>query len=125
MLNIFRAGSELQLQKPSSTRFAYMFILLDKVVRVRGGLLRTIVSHAWFDMNEVKERNAKYVKFESLVMGEETFWKKEKLLIKILQPFYSVLRITDMEGSTLGLLYEYMDRIGECINKAEGLLKEE
>ena len=76
-------------------------------------------------MNEVKERKAKYVKFESLVMGEETFWKKAEVLIKILQPFYSVLRITDMEGSTLGLLYEYMDRIGECINKAEGLLEEE
>ena len=37
-------------------------------------------------------------------------------LVKSLTPLYTVLRITDMEGSTIGLLYEYMDKIGEALD---------
>ncbi len=125
VLAIFRAHSELELQKPSTTRFAYMFIVLDRIVRVRSGLLRTVVSLEWFDMEEWQKGDPKYVKFNASIMGEEDFWKKSETLVKVIRPFYSVLRITDMEGSTLGLLYEFMDRIGECIQKATGLATSE
>ena len=37
--------------------------------------------------------------------------------MKSLNPIYMVLHSTDMEGSTLGLLYEYMDKIGEALNR--------
>ncbi|KAI5084723.1 hypothetical protein GOP47_0000892 [Adiantum capillus-veneris] len=43
---------------------------------------------------------------------------------KSLNPIYTVLRITDMEGSTLGLLYEYMDKIGEALNRNASLPSE-
>ena len=72
-------------------------------------------------MEEVRKRKPNYVKFELTVLGDEPFWKKAQTLVTVLQPLYSVLRITDMEGCTLGLLYEYMDRIDECINKAKDL----
>lgn len=121
VLSIYRAHSELELQKPSDTRFAYMFIVVDRLVRVRKGLLRTVVSREWFDMEEWQKGDPLYVNFNAIVMGDEGFWTKSETLVKVLQPFYSVLRITDMEGSTLGLLYEYMDKIGECITKATGL----
>eukprot|EP00250_Pteridium_aquilinum_P032517 c45997_g1_i1 orf=2-208(-) len=62
------------------------------------GLLRIVVSRACFDMNEVKERRAKYVKFETTIMGEEAFWKKAEVLVRILQPFFRVLHIINMEG---------------------------
>ena len=116
VLSIYRAHSELELQKPSDTCFAYMFIVVDRIVRVRKGLLRTVVSREWFDMEEWKKSDPLYVNFNAIVMGDEGFWTKAETLVKVLQPFYSVLRITDMEGSTMGLLYEYMDKIGEALD---------
>ena len=47
----------------------------------------------------------------------ETWWGEAAALVKSLNPIYTVLRITDMEGSTQGLLYEYMDKIGEALNR--------
>ena len=37
-LGIFRANCEVQLAKPSSTRFAYIFIVLEKLVKCWRGL---------------------------------------------------------------------------------------
>ena len=79
-----------------------MFIVLDRVLRVRPDLLRTIVSKSWPAMKEVQKRKPKYVKFELAIMGDETFWKKAQTLVTVLQPLYIVLCITNMEGCTLG-----------------------
>ncbi|KAH7287073.1 hypothetical protein KP509_32G036300 [Ceratopteris richardii] len=125
VLNIFRANSSLQFQKPSATRFCYMFLVLERVLRVRKGLLRTVVAEEWYSIQEVKSGDTLYTQFSNIVMGDEQFWKKGEIIMHALKPLHSVLRITDMEGSTLGLIYEYVDRIGECIEKIEGLMENE
>ncbi|KAH7296760.1 hypothetical protein KP509_26G037800 [Ceratopteris richardii] len=125
VLNIFRANSSLQFQKPSATRFCYMFLVLERVLRVRKGLLRTVVAEEWYSIQEVKSGDTLYTQFSNIVMGDEQFWKKGEIIMHVLKPLHSVLRITDMEGSTLGLIYEYVDRIGECIEKIEGLMENE
>ena len=38
-----------------------------------------------------------------------------------LQPIFTVLRLTDREGSTIGLLHEFMSRMGKVLVKATNL----
>ena len=38
----------------------------------------------------------------------ESFWKEVRAIVIAVTPIYKVLRMTDMEGSTLGLLTHFM-----------------
>ncbi|KAH7415739.1 hypothetical protein KP509_14G058700 [Ceratopteris richardii] len=101
VLSMYRANSTLEILKPSATRFAYMFIVLEHLIRLRPNLICTISSEEWIRWD--KSTTPKFIDAEALV--------------KTLQRVYIVLRITDMQGSTLGLSYEYMDKIGESLSK--------
>ncbi|KAH7302591.1 hypothetical protein KP509_23G078800 [Ceratopteris richardii] len=102
-----------QILKPSATRFAYMFIVLERFIRVRPNLICTISSEEWIRWD--KSTTPKFMDFRRNILDED-WWLSAEALVKTLQPIYIVLRITDMQGSTLGLLYEYMDKIGESLN---------
>ncbi|MCO5612202.1 hypothetical protein L7F22_066464 [Adiantum nelumboides] len=41
---------------------------------------------------------------------KEDFWNDVKAIVIVVTPLYKVLRMTDMEGSTLGLLYHMMEQ---------------
>ncbi|KAJ7536832.1 hypothetical protein O6H91_12G083900 [Diphasiastrum complanatum] len=41
------------------------------------------------------------------------FWDEARSIVVGLQPIYTVLRLTNREGCTLGLLYEFMDKLSE------------
>ena len=110
--SMFRANITLELLKPSATRFAYMFIVLERLIRVRPNLIRTIACQEWLTWND--RELPKALEFRRNVLNEN-WWVEAEALVKTLTPIYTVLRITDMEGSTLGLLYEYMDKIGEAL----------
>ncbi|KAH7278565.1 hypothetical protein KP509_38G046800 [Ceratopteris richardii] len=89
---------------------AYMFIVLERLIRTRPNLIRTISSEEWVRWD--KSTTPKFIEFRRNILDED-WWLSAKESVKPLQPIYIVLRITDMQGSTLGLLYEYMDKIGE------------
>ena len=110
--SMFRANSTLELLKPSATRFAYMFIVLERLIRVHSSLIRTIACQEWLAWSDKDTPKATTFRLNVL---NESWWQEAEALVKSLTPFYTVLRITDMEGSTLGLLYEYMDKIGEAL----------
>lgn len=113
VLSMFRANSDYELLKPSKTRFAYMFVVLERVVRVRLGLSRTVMSREWERWDD--KNTPKALAFTRMVL-KESWWQQAEVLVKVMNPLYSVLRLTDMEGSTIGLLYEFMDKIGESLN---------
>ena len=71
------------------------------------------MSREWMNMPE--HREAKFRTFARTVM-DEAWWQEKEALVKSIKPIYYVLCITDMEGSTMGLLYEFMDRIGESLD---------
>ena len=99
---------------PSKTGFAYIFIVVERLLRVRPALVHLIWAEerdALDDHDSPKART-----FRRNVMNE-SWWIEIEALVKTLNPVYTILRITDMEGSTLGLLYEYMDKIGESLNR--------
>ena len=121
VLSMYRAYSTLELLQPAATRFAYMFIVLERLLRVRRELVRTVYSNEWLEWDERESPKARA--FVHNVMREE-WWEEVEGLLQTLNPIYTVLRITDMEGSTIGLLYEYMDKIGEALNKQDYLRAE-
>ena len=121
VLSMYRANNTLELLKPSNTRFAYMFIVLERLLRVRPNLIRTISCDEWIQLNQ--SATTKFVAFRRKVLNE-AWWTETEALIKTLHPIYIVLPNTDMEGSTLGLLHEFMDRIGEALDRNVYLLGE-
>jgi hypothetical protein len=42
-------------------------------------------------------------------------WSNVENIVKDLQPFYIVFHLVDKEGSTMGLLYEFMLKVGDML----------
>jgi len=42
---------------------------------------------------------------------DPSFWMDVQAIVTALKPLFIVLRVTDMEGSTLGLLHHFMGKI--------------
>ena len=85
VLSIYRAHSDLEVLKPSSTGFAYMFIVVEWLVRVRKGLMRTVVSREWSNLDE--HQHAKYMAFARNVM-DEAWWQEAEAFVKSIKPIY-------------------------------------
>ncbi|KAI5082086.1 hypothetical protein GOP47_0001829 [Adiantum capillus-veneris] len=49
---------------------------------------------------------------------QEEFWQEVKGLAMVVLPLYKVLRMTDMEGSTIGLLYHFMEEAYKEIERS-------
>lgn len=112
VLAMFRTFSQLDLRKPAPTRFAYDLVVIDRLIRVRPQLRQMCASDQWRASSFAQTGDGIY--FSQVVFGEE-FWRGAEGLVTILRPFYICLRLVDSEGSTLGLLYELMDRLGQFL----------
>ena len=73
VLAIFREHSSLELKKPSSTRFAYMWILLERLHVVKLALCQTVVSTLW---NEWDDHDLEEAKAMQRLCLRENFWIK-------------------------------------------------
>ncbi|KAH7416170.1 hypothetical protein KP509_14G078700 [Ceratopteris richardii] len=73
--------SKLEIKKPATTRFAYMWIVLSRLLEVKVPLRQTVA------------------------------------ILSVITPIYKVLRMTDCEGATLGLLIHIMRRVMEEIRE--------
>ena len=59
VLAIYRAHSRLELKKPSSIRFAYMWILLERLHEMKTPLRQTVVSTLWNEWDDHESEEAK------------------------------------------------------------------
>ena len=105
VFSMFREHSKLELKKPSSTRFAYMWLLLERLYDVKSALRQTVVSTMWNKWEESGSEEAKGMQRQCLF---EEFWTRVRTLVIAVTPLYRTLRMTDMEGATLGLLIHFM-----------------
>ncbi|KAH7288020.1 hypothetical protein KP509_31G007900 [Ceratopteris richardii] len=94
---MFREHSKLEIKKPATTRFAYMWIVLSCLLEIRIPLRQTVVSPPWNDWDESSLEESKSM--QRLCLDEE-FWENMKAVLNILTPIYRVLRMTDCEGAT-------------------------
>ena len=67
-LSMLRANSTLEILKPSSTRFAYMFIVLERLIRVRPNLIRMISCDEWLAWDQI--RKPRFTEFRRNVFNE-------------------------------------------------------
>ncbi|KAI5081758.1 hypothetical protein GOP47_0001501 [Adiantum capillus-veneris] len=119
VLAIYRTYFGLELKKPSPTRFAAMWLLLERLYDVQTNLQKTMVSDefkAWIEEEtQSSQQDAKAIQWLCL---KEEFWQEVKGLVMVVLPLYKVLRMTDMEGSTIGLLYHFMEEAYKEIERS-------
>jgi len=113
-LSIFRTFSKLEILRPAKTRFAYMIIVMERLIKVQDALRQTVMSDAWKAWPGSLEPDA--LKVQQTAFHPD-MWNLAESLVRVMQPIYSVLRLTDREGCTLGLIYEFMDKVGETLNR--------
>lgn len=105
VLSMYRAHSKLELKKPSSTRFAYMWLLLERLYDVNSPLRQTVVSTMWNEWDESGSDEAK--EMQRQILNEE-FWVRVRAIVVAVTPYYRTLHMTDMEGATIGFLIHFM-----------------
>ncbi|KAH6555369.1 hypothetical protein KP509_1Z261600 [Ceratopteris richardii] len=115
VLAMFREHSKLEIKKPATTRFAYMWIVLSRLLEVKVPLRQTVVSTFWIEWDESTSEESKSMQRLCL---DESFWDGVRAILGVITPIYKALRMTDCEGATLGLLNHIMRRamqeIREC-----------
>lgn len=112
VLAMFRVFSQLDLRKPAPTRFAFDLVVIDRLIRCRAQLRQMVASDLWRASTFQHTQDGEH--FSSTVFGDQ-FWRDAQTLSSLLRPIYIVLRMADGEGSTLGLVYELMDRVGQFL----------
>ena len=112
-LGIYRANSDAELAKPASTRFAYLFIVLQKLIKCKRGLRRMITDDRWLAWSG--SRTEKGMRFEELI-HEAVFWHNAESIVAFMEPLIVALRLSDSEGCTMGIIYEFMDKVGAAFN---------
>ncbi|MCO5574047.1 hypothetical protein L7F22_027825 [Adiantum nelumboides] len=82
LLAIFRTYSDLELKKPSATRFAAMWLLLERLYDVQNKLQKTVVSDEFKEWLEgettTSQQEAKAIQRLCL---KEAFWQEVKALL--------------------------------------------
>ena len=73
-----------------------------------------MVSNYWEDWSDSKKPDV--VKVKSIVQDSSTL-PSIMIVISIMRPLFSILRLTDREGSTMGLLYEFMRRARDTLER--------
>ena len=104
-LAMYRKFSEKELLKPSTTRFAYNFIVLSNLLddRVKSGLRRMVVSEQWCQWKGSRMQAREEI--VSIIL-DATFWANVKKIGNVCKPILEVLRLADREGATMGLFYQ-------------------
>ncbi|KAH7290338.1 hypothetical protein KP509_30G043200 [Ceratopteris richardii] len=96
-------------KKGKKTTGAFIYRHIKKAIE------ETVVSPLWNDWDESSLEESKSM--QRLCLDEE-FWENVKAVLNILTPIYRVLRMTDCEGATLGLLIHMMRRAIDDIRAA-------
>ncbi|KAH7306949.1 hypothetical protein KP509_22G039300, partial [Ceratopteris richardii] len=101
-----------EIKKPATTRFAYMWIVLSRLFEVKVPLRQMVVSTFWSEWDESSSEESKSIQRLCL---DESFWDSVKAILSVITTIYKVLRMTDCEDATLGLLIHIMRRAMEEI----------
>ncbi|MCO5575884.1 hypothetical protein L7F22_029690 [Adiantum nelumboides] len=93
-----------------------MWLLLERLYDVQNKFQKTVVSDEFKEWLEgettTSQQEAKAI--QRLCLKEE-FWQEVKGLVIAILPLYKELRMTDMEGSTIGLIHHFMEEASKEI----------
>ncbi|KAH6555936.1 hypothetical protein KP509_1Z216200 [Ceratopteris richardii] len=101
-LAIFRCHSSVDMIRPADTRFAYIYMVFQRLQEVSDTLCIYAIDRRWASVHTANTELARYVQCKVL---DDVFWANILAIVPVLRCIYIVLRIVDKEGSTLGLVY--------------------
>jgi hypothetical protein len=71
-----------------------------------------VVCDVWWAWQDSRTHEAR--EFKNLVLVT-SFWSNAENIAKDLQPLYTIFCLVDKEGSIMGLLYEFMLKVGDML----------
>lgn len=103
---LHRKYAKHELRKPAETRFAYFFLVLDRLCEERDALERLFASavyKAWVEKQNAptKQQHAEC----RALLHNEAFWDAVELLLKIAVPLVCTLRMVDGNAPCVGKVY--------------------
>ncbi|XP_058214106.1 uncharacterized protein LOC131325717 isoform X1 [Rhododendron vialii] len=102
-----------ELIKPAKTRFATVFLTLQRVYEQKGNLRKMFTSKKWTNSKWAKEQQGQHVE---KIMLMPSFWRNVLLSLKFASPLVKVLRLVNGEVKPpMGYIYEATDRAIETI----------
>ena len=113
-----RLSPNLSINKPTKTRFATNFIMIDRLVQVHNALERMVVDDNWSTfMGDLKRRShtvymgcfavKRFVRFDG-------FWNTCKNFFYMVIPIVKALRVFDDKASAMGLAWKVMHDLDSC-----------
>lgn len=113
---IFRTYSEHEIVKPAETRFATHFLLIDRLVKVKDSLQKTVIDEKYKAWTASLKRTVQDVADEvnDLVLSN-IFWKKVADVVQLCEPIVKLLRLCDSGQPALGKVYWGMFKLQEHI----------
>jgi len=105
-LAMYRAHSSKEFLKPTDTRYASYFLLLERMLEVQPALQAMVVSPDWNRWTESKTEEGKKIRLQIL---DNDWWTECSYLVSFLRPIVEVIRYTDTDSPSLGEIYETFD----------------
>jgi hypothetical protein len=111
-LALFRSLSELELLKPGDTRFATVFIMLERMQTVKAALQQLVVSVDWAQWNERSSHEAEGDEVKDIIL-RNSFWKSIKEILAASEASVVLLRQCDKGIPMIGKIYYGMYLVGQ------------
>eukprot|EP00253_Pinus_taeda_P025575 PITA_25575 len=111
-LTIYKEYINLSLLKIADTRFASSFMMLKRLREVKTALGSMVISEFWSFWRKTDHAASKRVKDTVL---DDAWWERVDLIIRIMDPIISLLRVADTDKPILGEVYERWDSMIESV----------
>eukprot|EP01018_Ginkgo_biloba_P006446 Gb_30345 [translate_table: standard] len=108
----YRKFSKVELLKPIDTRFTTYYILLERLLQVKGALCTTVVSDMWAGWRQ--STSDVLVEVRRMILDDH-FWEDVRFVVDFIEPINDVIHFTDTDSSCLGEIYECIDSMCERI----------
>eukprot|EP00253_Pinus_taeda_P027883 PITA_27883 len=105
-LAIYKMYSKKHFLKPTETRYATYFILLECMVEVYVSLQYVVVSSEWNAWTESKSPQAK--KIREMLLNED-WWADCRYVVSFTAPIVELFKYVDSDSPSLGEIYDCID----------------
>lgn len=102
----------MELLQPADTRFASYYILLRRLVEMKGALATTVICDMW---DRWKQSTSDVDLEVKRLILDDRFWTDVKFVMEFVEPICDMIRYADTYAPCLGEIYENIDSMCERI----------
>ena len=105
---IYSKHAKMELLKPVDTKFSSYYILLRRLVGMKGALAATIISDMWEQWRQSTSDAAMAIK---RLIWDDRFWVNGKFIVEFVEQICDKLRYANTDAPCLGEICEKMDSV--------------